>query len=71
MFCLHTATRYITDIEKCFDFLLKKLIFQNSVNSCFRGGDLKSMLDSNKDVLKLEAMKILIGVKIRFALYSK
>ena len=24
------------------------------------------MLDSNKDVLKLEAMKILIGVKIHF-----
>jgi len=28
----------------------------------YRGGDLRSMLDGNKDALKLEAMKILIGV---------
>lgn len=30
--------------------------------ACFRHEDLKEMLDSNKDGLKLEAMKRIIGV---------
>ena len=43
-----------------------------SITFRLRSGDLRSMLDSNKDVLKLEAMKVLIGVnKTRFILYSK
>ena len=32
---------------------------------CRRHDDLKEMLDSNKDSLKLEAMKRIIGVKIK------
>ncbi len=32
------------------------------VVGCYRNEDLKKMLDSNKDGLKLDAMKIIIGV---------
>lgn len=36
--------------------------------ACFRHEDLKEMLDSNKDGLKLEAMKRIIGVTMHFPL---
>ena len=62
--CLLTATRY----ERMQRSIVTKesYNFQNFINFARRSGDLRSMLDSNKDVLKLEAMKILIGVKIHF-----
>lgn len=39
-----------------------KSIFNNNHSITFRHDDLKQMLDSNKDGLKLEAMKRIIGV---------
>jgi hypothetical protein len=38
------------------------ITFNNNTDVVYRHEDLKQMLDSNKDSLKLEAMKRIIGV---------
>jgi hypothetical protein len=44
--------------------MLMLITFSNNV--LYRHEDLKQMLDSNKDSLKLEAMKRIIGVSSEF-----
>lgn len=55
---------FYTDFKRfCFNIRMKcRIIFV----VFFRHDDLKEMLDSNKDSLKLEAMKRIIGVSVRY-----
>lgn len=57
-----TSGFFYTDFKRYpiqFPMILKKFI-----TNYFRHDDLKEMLDSNKDSLKLEAMKRIIGVSL-------
>lgn len=47
-----------------FQYLDKTNSTQNYIKIFYRHDDLKHMLDNNKDSMKLEAMKRIIGVSI-------
>lgn len=55
---MDTSQRFLNDREP--EKLIKPLSFLFSI---FRHDDLKEMLDSNKDSLKLEAMKRIVAVR--------
>lgn len=62
---MDTFQRFLKDREQ--EQLIKLLSFLFSI---FRHDDLKEMLDSNKDSLKLEAMKRIVAVSKTLFSYS-